>query len=107
MSGLSVREVGRCVAVGRFSVAVAPRLCVSQCGWCVVSAWQLSVSRQVCLTIGLLKIMVEKPPNYSCLSLKLPPPPFAVLLVNFTGNIKVDSMPLLTHITINIGPYDL
>ena len=57
--------------------------------------------------IGLMKIMVEKPPNYSCLSLKFPPPPFAVLLVNFTGNIKVDSMSLLTHITINIGPYDL
>ena len=63
MPGLSVREGGRCVAVGRFSVAVVPRLCVSQCGRCVVSAWQLSVSRQVCLTIGLMKIMVEKPPK--------------------------------------------
>ena len=63
MPGLSVREGGRCVAVGRFSVAVVPHLCVSQCGRCVVSAWQLSVSRQVCLTIGLMKIMVEKPPK--------------------------------------------
>ena len=69
VSGLSVREGGRCVAVGRFSVAVVPHLCVSQCGRCVVSAWQLSVSRQVCLTFGLMKIMVEKPPNYSCLSI--------------------------------------
>ena len=54
---------GRCVAVGRFCVAVVPRLCVSLCGRCVVSAWQLVVSRQVCLTIGPVKIMVEKPPN--------------------------------------------
>ena len=52
-----------CVAVGRSSVAVVPRLCVSQCGRCVVSAWQVGVSRQVCLTIGLMKIMVEKPPK--------------------------------------------
>ena len=54
---------GRCVAVGRFCVAVVPRLCGSLCGRCVVSAWQLVVGRQVCLTIGPVKIMVEKPPN--------------------------------------------
>ena len=44
-----------CGAVGRFSVAIVPHLCASQCGRCVVSAWQLSVSRQVCLTIGRVK----------------------------------------------------
>ena len=54
---------GRCVAVGRFCVAVVPRLCGSLCGRCVVSAWQLVVGRQVCLTIGPVKIMVEKPAN--------------------------------------------
>ena len=66
-----VREGGRCVAVGRFCVAVVPRLCVSQCGRCVVSAWQLGVSRQVCPTIGPVKIMVEKPPKSSLSSITL------------------------------------